>query len=227
MKIHEYQAKKIFREAGVAVPRGIVADSPQAVGEAFAALGGQMAVVKAQIHAGGRGKGSIAEIPSQRGVQIVRSREEAETAAGNLLGHRLVTIQTGVVGKTVHRVLVEEGVFDQKGILSGGGRRSRHRRAGADRLAGRRRGDRASGIQDARPHPRGAVQSLHRIAAASDPQTRLAAWLAAGRLALGRATHASVWPRIPGSRLQHVGNQSVGADRRRSTLGAGRQNDLR
>ena len=68
-----------------------------------------MAVVKAQIHAGGRGKGTIAEIPGQRGVQIVRSREEAETAAGNLLGHRLVTIQTGPEGKTVHRVLVEEG----------------------------------------------------------------------------------------------------------------------
>jgi succinyl-CoA synthetase beta subunit len=109
MKIHEYQAKKIFREAGVAVPRGIVADSPQAAGEAFSELGGQMAVVKAQIHAGGRGKGTIAEMPSQRGVQIVRSREEAETVAGNLLGHRLVTIQTGPEGKTVHRVLVEEG----------------------------------------------------------------------------------------------------------------------
>ncbi|MCC6124919.1 MAG: ADP-forming succinate--CoA ligase subunit beta [Pirellulales bacterium] len=109
MKIHEYQAKKIFREAGVEVPRGIVADSPRAAGEAFAGLGGPMALVKAQIHAGGRGKGTIAEMPAQRGVQIVRSREEAETAAGNLLGHRLVTIQTGAEGKTVHRVLVEEG----------------------------------------------------------------------------------------------------------------------
>ncbi len=109
MKIHEYQAKKIFSEAGVAVPRGIVADSPQAAGEAFAALGGRIAVVKAQIHAGGRGKGTIAEIPGQRGVQVVRNREEAETVAGNLLGHRLITIQTGPTGKTVHRVLVEEG----------------------------------------------------------------------------------------------------------------------
>ena len=109
MKIHEYQAKKIFREAGVAVPRGVVADTPQAAGEAFAGLGGPIAVVKAQIHAGGRGKGTIAEIPGQRGVQIVRSREEAETVAGNLLGHRLVTVQTGSTGKTVHRVLIEEG----------------------------------------------------------------------------------------------------------------------
>jgi succinyl-CoA synthetase beta subunit len=109
MKIHEYQAKKIFREAGVAVPRGIVADTPQAAGEAFSSFGGKMAVIKAQIHAGGRGKGTIAEIPSQRGVQIVRSRDEAESVAQNLLGHRLVTIQTGPEGKTVHRVLVEEG----------------------------------------------------------------------------------------------------------------------
>jgi succinyl-CoA synthetase beta subunit len=109
MKIHEYQAKQIFREAGVAVPRGYVADTPQAAADAFAALGGTIAVLKAQIHAGGRGKGIVADIPGQRGVQVVRSREEAETVAGNLLGHRLVTAQTGPEGRTVHRLLVEEG----------------------------------------------------------------------------------------------------------------------
>jgi succinyl-CoA synthetase beta subunit len=107
MKIHEYQAKQIFREAGVAVPNGIVADTPQAVGEAFSSLGGKIAVVKSQIHAGGRGKGTIIEVPGQRGVQLVRSRDEAETVAANLLGHRLVTIQTGPEGKAVHHVLVE------------------------------------------------------------------------------------------------------------------------
>ena len=99
MKIHEYQAKQILREAGVAVPRGFVADTPQAAADAFANLGGKMAVVKAQIHAGGRGKGTIADIPGQRGVQLVRSREEAEEVAGNLLGHRLVTVQTGPEGR--------------------------------------------------------------------------------------------------------------------------------
>ena len=108
MKVHEYQAKQIFREAGVIVPRGSVADTPQAVADAFSSLGGQLAVVKAQIHAGGRGKGTIAECPGQRGVQTVRSREEAEAVGGNLLGHRLVTIQTGPAGRTVHHVLVEE-----------------------------------------------------------------------------------------------------------------------
>jgi succinyl-CoA synthetase beta subunit len=109
MKIHEYQAKQIFRESGVAVPRGCIADTPQAAADAFAGLGGNMAVLKSQIHAGGRGKGTIADIPSQHGVQVVHSREEAETVAGNLLGHRLVTAQTGPEGRIVHRLLVEEG----------------------------------------------------------------------------------------------------------------------
>ena len=109
MKIHEFQAKQILREAGVAVPRGFVADTPQAAADAFVKLAVRVAVVKAQIHAGGRGKGTIQDIPAQRGVQLVRSREEAETVAANILGHKLVTIQTGPEGKVVHRVLVEEG----------------------------------------------------------------------------------------------------------------------
>ena len=109
MKIHEFQAKQILREAGVAVPRGFVAETPQAAADAFAKLAGPVAVVKAQIHAGGRGKGTIHDIPAQRGVQLVRSRDEAETVAANILGHKLVTIQTGPAGKPVHRVLVEEG----------------------------------------------------------------------------------------------------------------------
>jgi succinyl-CoA synthetase beta subunit len=109
MKIHEYQAKQIFREAGIAVPRGIVADRPAAAAEAFEQLGGPLAVVKAQIHAGGRGKGTIAGQPEQHGVQLVRNREEAQTAAANLLGQTLVTLQTGPEGRVVHWVLVEEG----------------------------------------------------------------------------------------------------------------------
>jgi succinyl-CoA synthetase beta subunit len=108
MKIHEYQAKQIFRDFGVAVPRGLVADTPQAAGEAFSSLGGNPAVVKAQIHAGGRGKGAIADIPAQRGVQLVQSRDQAVAVAANMLGHRLVTVQTGPEGKTVRHVLVEE-----------------------------------------------------------------------------------------------------------------------
>ncbi len=108
MKIHEYQAKQILRDAGVAVPRGIVADAPQAAAHAFRELGGEAAVVKAQIHAGGRGKGVVKDIPHQRGVQVVRSVREAAEAAANLLGHVLVTVQTGPEGRVVRRVLVEQ-----------------------------------------------------------------------------------------------------------------------
>ncbi|MCE9547230.1 MAG: ADP-forming succinate--CoA ligase subunit beta [Planctomycetia bacterium] len=109
MKIHEYQAKQILRDAGVAVLRNIVAATPDEAATAFESLGSPVAVVKAQIHAGGRGKGTIASNPKQHGVQLVRSAAEARTVAANLLGQTLVTIQTGPAGKTVNRVLVEEG----------------------------------------------------------------------------------------------------------------------
>jgi succinyl-CoA synthetase beta subunit len=109
MKIHEYQAKQLLREAGVAVPESVVANTPDEASVAFKQLGGSLAIVKSQIHAGGRGKGTIKEIPDQRGVQLVRSSDEAATVARRLLGNRLVTIQTGPAGQTVHRVLVEAG----------------------------------------------------------------------------------------------------------------------
>ncbi|MBI2826900.1 MAG: ADP-forming succinate--CoA ligase subunit beta [Planctomycetia bacterium] len=109
MKIHEFQAKEILRKAGVAVPRGIVARSAPEAAEAFRSLGGPVAVVKAQIHAGGRGKGTLADNPKQRGVELVRSADDAARVAGNLLGHALVTIQTGKEGQVVRQVLVEEG----------------------------------------------------------------------------------------------------------------------
>ncbi len=109
MKIHEYQAKEILRRAGVPVPLGVVAHSPEEAAAAFDQLGGPLAVVKAQIHAGGRGKGTIQSRPSQRGVQLVKSAAEAAQVAGNLLGQSLVTIQTGAAGQTVRQVLVEAG----------------------------------------------------------------------------------------------------------------------
>ncbi len=109
MKIHEFQAKQILREAGVAVPRGIVARTADEAGAAFSQLGGKVAVVKAQIHAGGRGKGTCKENPHQRGVQLVKSADEARQVAAALLGNHLVTIQTGPQGQIVRQVLVEEG----------------------------------------------------------------------------------------------------------------------
>jgi succinyl-CoA synthetase beta subunit len=109
MKIHEFQAKELLRTAGLAVPSGVVARTPDEAAAAFDQLGGKIAVVKAQIHAGGRGKGTIKTNAQQRGVQLVKSREEAKTVAANLLGKELVTIQTGPEGKAVQQVLVEAG----------------------------------------------------------------------------------------------------------------------
>jgi len=109
MKIHEFQAKAILRESGLAVPRGIVAREADAAAAAFQEMGGALAVVKAQIHAGGRGKGTVLDHPQQHGVQLVRSADQAQKVAGNLLGHKLVTHQTGPDGQTVNQVLVEEG----------------------------------------------------------------------------------------------------------------------
>lgn len=109
MKIHEFQAKEILRKAGVPVPQGIVARSAAEASDAFRKLGSPIAVVKAQIHAGGRGKGTIKDNANQRGVQLVRSAEEAGKVAENLIGKSLVTIQTGAEGQIVHQVLVEQG----------------------------------------------------------------------------------------------------------------------
>jgi succinyl-CoA synthetase beta subunit len=109
MKIHEYQGKQLFRKAAVPVLDGHVARTPQEAAEAFRTLGGSLAVVKAQVHAGGRGKGTVSEHPSQRGVQLVKSADEAAEVAERLLGNHLVTIQTGPEGAKVHQVFVEAG----------------------------------------------------------------------------------------------------------------------
>ncbi|MCY3767772.1 MAG: ADP-forming succinate--CoA ligase subunit beta [Gammaproteobacteria bacterium] len=101
MNIHEYQAKSLLAEFGVVVPRGHVAFSVDEAMEAAGKLGGPVWVVKAQIHAGGRGKGG--------GVRVVNSLEELESAAGDILGMQLVTHQTGLEGKEVKRLYIEEG----------------------------------------------------------------------------------------------------------------------
>jgi len=110
MKIHEYQGKQLFRECGIPVPRGIVIKSPEEAATAFNELGGTLAVVKSQIHAGGRGKGTFKECPDQNGVVLVRSAEEAQANAEKMLGNTLVTIQTGPEGKQVNTLFVEEGL---------------------------------------------------------------------------------------------------------------------
>jgi succinyl-CoA synthetase beta subunit len=101
MNIHEYQAKGLLAKYGVAVPRGGVAYTAEEAVEAAKRLGGPVWVVKAQIHAGGRGKGG--------GVKVVKSIEEVREAAKRIIGMKLVTHQTGPAGKEVRRVYVEEG----------------------------------------------------------------------------------------------------------------------
>jgi succinyl-CoA synthetase beta subunit len=110
MKIHEYQAKQLLAAAGVPVPKGIVARTPDEAAGAFSQLGTPVAVVKSQIHAGGRGKGTFKEHLSQRGVVLVKSAQEARDNAARMLGKTLVTKQTGPDGKQVNVVFVEAGL---------------------------------------------------------------------------------------------------------------------
>ena len=111
MKIHEYQAKEILKKFGVAVPRGKVAYNPSEAKDIAKELGGGTVVVKAQIHAGGRGKGG--------GVKLAKNPEQAEELAKQMLGMKLVTHQTGPEGKEVKRVLIEEGMNIAKELYLG------------------------------------------------------------------------------------------------------------
>jgi len=106
MKIHEYQGKEILRNFGVPVPRGIPAFTVQEAVEAAQKLGGPVWVVKAQIHAGGRGKGG--------GVKLARSIDEVKKLAGEILGMQLKTHQTGPEGQKVRRLLIEDGADIKK-----------------------------------------------------------------------------------------------------------------
>ncbi|MFN5217975.1 MAG: ADP-forming succinate--CoA ligase subunit beta [Sphingomonadales bacterium] len=114
MNIHEYQAKEILKSYGVAIQGGFVAETPEQAMEAArkvkSELNSDWCVIKAQIHAGGRGKGKIVGT-EHRGVQIAKSPEQAAEIAQNLLGGTLVTIQTGAAGKLVNKVLVAQDVF--------------------------------------------------------------------------------------------------------------------
>ncbi len=110
MKIHEYQAKQILSQHGVAIPRGEVADTPEKAREIAARIGPPV-VIKAQIHAGGRGKGG--------GIKVAQSVDEAKTLAGKVLGMTLVTHQTGPQGRLVKRVLVEEALAVSRELYLG------------------------------------------------------------------------------------------------------------
>ena len=106
MKIHEYQGKEILRKFGVTVPRGFPCDTVEDAVKAAEKLGGPVWVVKAQIHAGGRGKGG--------GVKVAKSLEQVRAYAGDILGMQLITHQTGATGQKVRHLLIEEGADIKK-----------------------------------------------------------------------------------------------------------------
>lgn len=114
MNLHEYQAKELLKKYNVPVQEGIPVDTPEKAEEAYKQLKVQtnnsFAVVKAQIHAGGRGKGKI-KGTEQRGVAVGKSAEDIKNIAGNILGGTLVTIQTGPAGKVVNKILVAQDVY--------------------------------------------------------------------------------------------------------------------
>lgn len=111
MKIHEYQAKEILRKFNVPVPKGRVAFTPDEAVEAAREIGGELWVVKAQIHAGGRGKGG--------GVKVVKSLDEVRDYAEKMIGMKLVTHQTGPEGRIVQRLLIEQGVNIERELYLG------------------------------------------------------------------------------------------------------------
>ena len=114
MNIHEYQAKAMFREAGVAVQEGVHCTTVEQALAAYDSLGSKMVAVKSQIHAGGRGKGNLyhselGNLVMEGGVKVASSSEDVEEYASNILGHKLVTKQTGPSGKLVSNLYVEAG----------------------------------------------------------------------------------------------------------------------
>ena len=136
MKIHEFQAKQLLRDAGIAVPNGVVSRSGDDAAAAFNQLGGKLAVVKAQIHAGGRGKGKFKELgpDAKGGVRLAKTADEVRAAATDMLGNTLVTIgstkpagegnkseRAGQVGEAIAQACIGKGiktvVFDRNGYI--------------------------------------------------------------------------------------------------------------
>lgn len=115
MNLHEYQAKELLKRYNVPTQEGIavetVEDAIKAYEQTATATNTKFVVMKAQIHAGGRGKGTMIEVPEQHGVKVVKSAEEAGTVAKNILGNTLVTIQTGEAGKVVSKLLIAQDMY--------------------------------------------------------------------------------------------------------------------
>ena len=115
MNLHEYQAKELLKRYNVPTQTGVavetVDDAVKAYNQISTESGTKFAVVKAQIHAGGRGKGTMVEVPEQNGVKVIKSAEDVATVAKNILGNTLVTIQTGPAGKKVNKILIAQDMY--------------------------------------------------------------------------------------------------------------------
>ena len=115
MNLHEFQGKELLEKYNVPVQKGIACFTVEEALEAYkniaARTNTKFVVVKAQIHAGGRGKGSFKEVPTQHGVQVVKSEEQAKEVATNMLGNTLVTLQTGETGKVVSKIFLAEDAY--------------------------------------------------------------------------------------------------------------------
>ncbi len=115
MNLHEYQAKELLKRYNVPTQNGVavetVDDAVKAYNQISTESGTKFAVVKAQIHAGGRGKGTMMEVPEQNGVKVIKSAEDVATVAKNILGNTLVTIQTGPAGKKVNKILIAQDMY--------------------------------------------------------------------------------------------------------------------
>lgn len=115
MNLHEYQAKELLKRYDVPTQEGVAVSTPDeavaAYNQIFEETGNKFAVIKAQIHAGGRGKGTMIEVPTQHGVQVIKSAEDVRTVATNILGNTLVTIQTGEAGKVVNKLLIAKDMY--------------------------------------------------------------------------------------------------------------------
>lgn len=115
MNLHEYQAKELLKQFEVPTQNGVavsnVEEAVKAYDQIVAETGSKFAVVKAQIHAGGRGKGVMKEVPEQHGVEVIKSREDAERVAKAILGNTLVTKQTGADGKQVNKIFIAKDMY--------------------------------------------------------------------------------------------------------------------
>ena len=115
MNLHEYQAKELLKRYKVPTQEGIAVSTVDEAVNAYKQMavenGTKFAVVKAQIHAGGRGKGRMVEVPEQSGVAVIKSAEDVERVAKNILGNTLVTIQTGPAGKKVSKILIAQDMY--------------------------------------------------------------------------------------------------------------------